>query len=121
MPDDIMQSAMQPYLKLVQANLELLTKFSTSPEVVAQAAASAQSLLQQGQESAANLVQSNAFAHLVQGMLKNYTEFLTELGQISMAMLTQGQAAMLRQVQEASEQVVEAASKAGKRGLRQVS
>ena len=72
MPDDIMQTAMQPYLKLVQANLGLLTKFSSSPEVVAQAAASAQSLLQQGQESAAGILQSKAFAQLAQGMLNKY-------------------------------------------------
>jgi hypothetical protein len=117
--DNIMQTAMQPYLKLVQANLTLLGRFSTSPEVVAQAAANAQSLLQQGQESAAGLVQSNAFAQLVQGMLKNYTEFLTEVGQAGVAMLAQGQAAMLCQVREASEQVVEA-SQTGKRGVQRV-
>lgn len=119
MPDDIMQTAMQPYIKLVRANLELLTKFSTSPEVMVQASASAQSLLQQGQESAAGLVQSNAFAQLVQGMLKNYTEFLTEVGQAGMAMLTQGQASMVHQAQEGSEQVVEALQTA-KRDLRKV-
>ena len=120
MSDDIMQIATRPYIKLVQANLEVSTKFLTSPEVAAQAAANVQRLLQQGQESAASLVQSNAYAQWVQGMLKNYTEFLTELGQAGMAMLTQGQAAMMRQVQEASEQVVEA-SQTGKRALRQVS
>ena len=119
MPDDIMQTAMQPYLKLVQGNLELLTKFSTSPEVVAQAAASAQSLLRQGRESAASLMQSNAFAQLVQGMLKNYTEFLTELGQVGKALLTQGQAAMVRQVHDAAGQAV-GASQTGRRSLRQV-
>ena len=118
MTEGIMQSALQPYLRLVQSNLELLTRFSTSPEVAAQAAASARSLLQQGQESAASLMHSNAFAQLVQGMLKNYTEFLTELGQMGMILLTQGQAMMMRQVQEASEQVVEA-SRTAKRGLRQ--
>ena len=119
MPDDLMQTAMQPYLKLVKANLGLLTTYSSTPEVMAQAAASAQSLLQQGHESAANLVQSKAFAQLAQGMLQNYTEFLTEVGQAGMEMLAQGQAAMLRQVQGASEQVVET-SQTGKRGVQQI-
>jgi hypothetical protein len=119
MPDDTLQTAMQPYLRLVYNNLGLLTKFSSSPEVVARAAASAQSLLRQGQESAAGLVHSNAFAELVQGMLKNHTEFLAELGQVGMALLTQGQAAMAAPAQEASEQVADA-SKTGKRGLRRV-
>jgi hypothetical protein len=116
---NIMQAAMQPYVKLVRSNLELLTTFSTSPEVTAQAAASAQSLLQQGQESAAGLMQSNAFAQLVQGTLKNYTEFLTEVGQVGKDMLVRGQAAMTRQVQETSERIVEV-SKAGKRGVHQI-
>jgi len=120
MPDDLMQTAMQPYLKLVQGNLGLLTRFSSSPEVVAQAAASAQSLLRQGQESAVGILYSNAFAQLAQGMLQNYAEFLTELGQAGMDLLAQGQAALLRQVQGTSEQVVEEASQAGERGVRQV-
>lgn len=38
MQDNAMQAAMQPYVKLVQTNLELLVRFSTSPEVAAQAA-----------------------------------------------------------------------------------
>ena len=117
MQDNILQTAMQPYIKLVQANMELLSKFSTSPDVMSQAAASAQSFLQQGQESGSSLVQSKAFAQLVQGMLKNYTEFLTEVGQASVAMLTQGQAAMMQQVQEVSGKVL-AASQGAKRGGR---
>jgi hypothetical protein len=125
MQDNIMQTAMQPYIKLVQSNMELLAKFSMSPEVVAQAAAGAQSLLQQGQDSGSNLLQSGsnlmqsrAFAQLVQGMLKNYTEFLTDVGQTGMTLLAQGQAAMTRQIQEASEQVMDAATQTGKRAAR---
>ncbi len=117
MQDNIMQTAMQPYIKLVQGNLELLAKVSTSPEALAQAAAVAQSFLQPGQESAARLMQSNVFMQLVQGMLKNYTEFLTEVGQAGVAMLTQGQAAVMRQMEDASGHVF-AASQTGKRGGR---
>jgi len=118
--NNIMQAAMQPYVKLVRSNLELLTTFSASPEVLVQAAESAQSLLRQGQESAAGLVHSKAFAQLTQGMLKNYTEFLTEVGQVGVGMLSEGQAALLRQVQGASEKVAEEASPPGKRGVRRV-
>jgi hypothetical protein len=128
MQDNIMQTAMQPYIKLVQSNMELLAKFSVSPEVISQAAAGAQSLLQQGKDSGGNLLQSgtnlmqsNAFAQLVQGMLRNYTEFLTDVGQTGMALLTQGQATMTRQMQDASEQVMDAASQTAKRGGRQSS
>ena len=108
MQDNAMQAQTQPFVKLAQANMDLLTRFSTSPEVTAQATASATSLFQQSAEAATNLMRSNAFAHLMQGMLKNYTEFLAELSQSGMAMMSQGQAALTRQVQEATANVVDA-------------
>jgi hypothetical protein len=88
MQDNVMQTAIQPFIKLTQANMDLLTKFSMSPEAIPQ---------------------------LMQGMLKNYTEFMMELGQSGMAVLAQGQAAMMRQVQEASENVVDASGARGRR------
>ncbi|MBC7993542.1 MAG: hypothetical protein H7Z15_09910 [Rhizobacter sp.] len=110
-----MQSAMQPLLKLTQANMELLTQFSTSPEVMAQSMATAQNMLQQGQKSASGLAQSNAFAQLTQGILKNYTEFVTELSQSGMAALAQGQAEMVRRAQEAGGNVIDASTARSKR------
>jgi hypothetical protein len=115
MQENVMQTALQPFIKLAQANMELLNRFSMSPEMISQSVANAQSLFQQGQGSAANLVQSNAFAQLTQGMLKNYTEFMMELGQSWMAVLAQGQATMVRQVQEISEYVVDASEPRGRR------
>jgi hypothetical protein len=110
-----LQSAMQPLLKLTQANMELLTQFSTSPEVLAQSMAAAQNMLQPGQKSASGLAQSNAFAQLTQGILKNYTEFVTELSQSGMAALAQGQAEMVRRTQEAGDSVIEATTPRSKR------
>lgn len=110
-----LQAAMQPLIKLTQANMELLTQFSASPEVIAQSMAAAQNMLQPGQKSVAGLAQSNAFAQLTQGILKNYTEFVTELSQSGMAALAQGQAEMVRRAQEASSQVIEASTAPGKR------
>ena len=48
-------------------------------------------------------------------MLKNYTEFMLELGQSWMAVLAQGQAAMMRQAQEVSQNVVDASEARGRR------
>jgi len=110
-----MQTQAQPFVKLAQANMELLTRFSTSPEVTTQASANASQLFQQASESAMKLMQSGAFAHLFQGMLKNYTEFLAELSQSGMAMWSQGQAALTRQVQEASDGVIDATEARGRR------
>jgi len=108
MQDNVMQVQAQPFVKLAQANVELLTQFSTSSEVTSQAIANANQLFQQASESAMKLMQSGAFAHLMQGMFKNYTEFLTELSQSGMAMMSQGQAALTRQVQEATNEVIDA-------------
>lgn len=105
MQANLMQPAVQPYLKLVQSNTELLTRFWMSPEVMSQSLANVQSMLQQGQGSARNLVQSNAFAHLVQDMLKNFTEFMMEVGRSATSVIAQGQAQMVRQAEEVSANV----------------
>ncbi len=115
MQDHLMQTQTQPFVKLAQANMDLLTKFSSSPEVTSQATANATQMFQQASESAMKLMQSGAFAHLMQGMLKNYTEFLAEFSQGGMAMMSQGQAALLRQTQEATNSVIDASNAASKR------
>ena len=111
MQDNLMQAQTQPFIKLAQRNMELLTRFSSSPEMTAQAS----SLFQQATDSAKNLMQSGAFAQMMQGMMKNYTEFFMELNQSAMALMSQGQAAMVRQVQEASEGVIEVADTRARR------
>jgi len=115
MQDNLVQAQTHPFVKLAQANMDLLTRFSTSPDVTAQASANASQLFQQASESAMKLMQSGAFAHVMQGMLKNYTEFLTELSQSGMATLSQGQAAMTRQVKQATDAVVDATDARGRR------
>lgn len=103
MQDNLMQAQTQPFIKLAQGNMELLTRFWSSPEMTAQAT----SLFQHATESFGNLMQSGAFVQMMQGMMKNYSEFLLELNQSAMALMSQGQAAMVRQVQEASEGALE--------------
>ena len=108
MQDHAIQTSTQPFVKLAQANMDLLSKFSTSPEVTAQATANASQLLQQASESATSLMRSGAFAHMMQGLVKNYSEFLVELSHSGMALLSQGQQALVQQTQEAAESVVDA-------------
>ena len=115
MQDNFMQAQTQPFVNLAQANMELISRFSTSPEVTSQASADASQLFQQASQSTMKLMQSSAFTHLMQGMLKNYTEFLTDLGQRSMAMLSQGQSAMNQQIKQASHDVIDAANAQGQR------
>ena len=115
MQDTTMQAQTQPFVKLAQANMDLFTRFSTSPEVTSQTTTNVGQLFQQATESAMKLMQSGAFAHMMQGMLKNYSEFLTELSQSGMALMSQGQAAMTRQVQEATDGVIDATEARGRR------
>jgi hypothetical protein len=115
MQDNFMQASTQPFVKLIQANMDLLTRFSTSPEVTAQAGANAGQVFQQASESALKLMQSGAYVHLMQGMLKNYAEFLAELSQSGMAMFGQAQAAMTRQAQEATDAVIDVTDARGRR------
>ncbi len=104
MQDNLMQAQTQPFIKLAQGNMDLLNRFSSSPELTAQAT----NLFQQATESSKNLMQSGAFAQMMQGMLKNYSEFFMEMNRSAMALIGQGQAAMVRQVEEISEVVVDA-------------
>jgi hypothetical protein len=115
--NDLIPPGMQPFVKLVQNNMALLTRFSMSPEAISQATANAQRVAK-GEAPAvgSDLLQSNALAELMQGMIRNYTEFITELGQSGMAMLAQGQAAMMQKVQDANESVVEATHEGRRRG-----
>jgi hypothetical protein len=116
MENHIMQSSTQPFVKLAQANMDLLARFSTSPELTSLATANAGQAFQQASESAMKLMQSGAFAQLMQGMLKNYTEFLTELSQGSIAMMSEVRAAMTRQVQDAANGVIDIPDARNRRG-----
>ncbi len=108
---------MQPLTKLAQANMELVSKFSTSPEVISQAINDAQKLFQQSQESAMKLANSQSFAELIQGFMKNYTEFLAEMSHSATAIFSQGQATFVQQANEATSNVVDA-TQSGARRLR---
>ena len=105
MQDTAIAMSTQPFTKLAMANMDVFARFATSPEVMSEATASAGQLFQQAAASSMKLMQSGAFASLMQGMLKNYTEFLTEFSQGSMAMLGQVQEAAGRQVQGATQDV----------------
>jgi hypothetical protein len=118
MPDNPMQAASQPYVKLVQSNMELLKKYSMSPEDMAKAMSNAQSMLTPGQGVTVDPAQSQVLAELAQGMIKNYTEFMAEVAKRGVEMLAQGQAALIQKTQQAAEQVAGAAEVAETRSRR---
>ena len=103
---------MQPFVKLAQANMELLTEFSLWPEA---ASVSPQAFVQQAQHAAMSLLRPDAFAQLTLGMMKNYTEFLAEWGQTAMAAFAQGQPAMIARAQWLTAEGVDVAESRGRR------
>jgi hypothetical protein len=104
----VQTEAIQPFVKLAQSNVALWSNFSQSPEVMAEATRNMKNLMEQAQTSTASLARSQAFAGLMQGMVKNYTDFVSELTQSAYAMMSQGQATFLRQTQEATDNVIDA-------------
>ena len=104
----VQTEAIQPFVKLAQSNMELWSRFSQSPEVMAEATRNMKSFMEQAQTSTASLARSQAFSGLMQGMVKNYTDFVSELSQSAYAMMSQGQATFLQQTQEATANVIDA-------------
>jgi uncharacterized membrane-anchored protein YhcB (DUF1043 family) len=107
MQENVVQPIAQPLMKLAQANMALFTRFAMSPEVMSEAMSSVQNVFRQAQESALHLAQSGAAAELMQGMARNYTEFIAECSKGGMNLLGQSQEAFMRQAQEASDNVIE--------------
>jgi hypothetical protein len=108
MQDTLMQSSIQPFAKLTQDNMAAFAAFATSPEAVAQGTTTMAQMLQRSTEAAQAMSGSGAYARLLQTLMKNYTEFLTEAGQSAMQLMSQGQAELARRTQEAGESVTEA-------------
>ena len=106
---------LQPFMKLAQANMELMSKYVWSPEVTSEAVRSMQSMFEQSQASFAKLAQSQGFIGLMQGLMKNYTEFLTDFGQSAYAMMSQGQAALIQQAEDTGTNVIAVTARAGRK------
>lgn len=96
MQKTILESAIQPYLKLVRSNMELMKHLSVSPEIKPLASEDAENPFLQAQACLAQLTQSSAVAKVMQGALRNYTEFLLEIGQINLFTANQTQESLAR-------------------------
>lgn len=108
MQDNFNSVQTQPFVKLARANMDLFTRFSSSPEVITQATVHASQLFLLASESAMRLLQSGSFANMWQGMVKNYFGFISDLGQSSMGMLDQGRDVITDHAQEATDADIEA-------------
>ena len=109
MPD--ITNPLQPFMDLMQANMALLAKYAMSPDDMTQAMTQVRAAMTQGPGASAAPTRTPAMlTELAQGMMQNYTRFMTDLAQSGMAAFAQGQAAMTQQVQD----VADSASEAGR-------
>jgi hypothetical protein len=95
MPDTLF-NPMQPFINLVQANMALLSKYAMSPESMSKAMAQLQAAMTQGPGALMVQPSATAFAELAQGMLENYTRFMSELAQSGMSAFAQSQDALFK-------------------------
>lgn len=135
---ETLQTLMQPYMRLAQGNMQLLTRFSASPEMMMLWMANAQKFMEQATRGAADgrvepdagklyeqvqgnvtkVAQSDAFAELLRGMMQNYAGFLQDLAQTGMTVAGQEQSRWMRQMQEASGSVLDFPKPAPQRAAR---
>jgi pyrroloquinoline quinone (PQQ) biosynthesis protein C len=101
MQETAIQNSIQPFAKLAQQNMAAFASFATSAEVFTPGTSA--------------LSDSNAYARLMQTLLKNYTDFLTEVSQSALQIMSEGQAALVRHTEEATESVAEATTTRGRR------
>lgn len=100
--------ATQPAVKLASANMGLLLRFASSPEVMTQATQATTQMWQQGGSLALKTLQTGAWMQLVQGLMHNYAEFVAESGRAA--------AGWMQHVPEALEAAPSRAQRAGKAG-----
>jgi hypothetical protein len=72
----------QPFIRLVQSNAKLFLEFATSREVTSEATENVAVALQQATKSATKLFFGQAFMILMQGCMRNYSQFLLDSGGI---------------------------------------
>jgi hypothetical protein len=118
MQESFLQAQAQPLVKLAQANMDLMTRFWSSREVTSQTTAKGTEPFQQATDSAMHFTQTRAFADLCQGMLNNYTAFLTEWSQRALTLASQAQAAWVLQAHEVSNDVIESTGAQARRARR---
>jgi len=138
MDPEVLQPFMQPYVRLAQRNVQLLTQFSASPEMISlwmvnaqkmfeQATRSAasgqtegdsQKIVQQVQSNLSQVGQSKAFSELVQGLMQSHTQFLFDLAQTGMTAFGQEQGKLIEQMQQAASNVVSIPAQEEKRPRR---
>ena len=89
-----MQSLMQPIVDLSTANVELITRFAQSQEMVELANASAQKYFELAQKTFGGVAAAEGHAELVRCLTEKYSTFAREHAQSLMGSTAEGQTQM---------------------------
>ena len=103
--------ALQPFMKLMQANMDLLTRYAFSPEAATEAMRNFQAILSPGEDAFSKMAPPQALVGLVQGLTQNYTQFLAEISQTAYGAMFQGPLALMQQMQAAGGNFVDMATR----------
>ena len=104
MQEDLMQNTIQPFIKLAQSNMDLITKMMPTPEAMSTSMSEIEKMFRhQPGGLPANFSNVNAFGHMAQCMFQNYIVCMMEIGRCATAAMTQGQQTLQRTAQQATE------------------
>jgi len=125
-----MYNVFQPYVTLLNANIEALSRFVNAQDVKELAKDSATKSAKVVHENTSKLAGSNAYADLTKATIDNYVRFTNEWLQNVSGLVSQGQEFVnqqaeegqrrLSEVAEISRRTVEAAAQSGKSATEEV-
>lgn len=118
-----MYNILQPYVNLMNANIETFSRFANSREVTDLAKTSAVKFMEVGQENISKVAGSDAFASWTRAAIDNYVRFANEYTQNMYGIVSQGQEFMSRQVEEGNRrfaQIAEFSGRAAEKGMQAV-
>jgi hypothetical protein len=126
-----MHNLYQPYVNLLNANMETLSRFVNAQEVKELAKEGVSKSARALQENTSKIAGSNAYADLTKATIDNYVRFTNECLQNVAGIVSQGQQFVsqqaeegqrrLSEVAEISRRTVETAAQSGKSAAEEVS
>jgi hypothetical protein len=118
-----MYNVLQPLVQLTNANLETLSRFANSREVIDLVKEGASKQLQLVQDGTAKLAGSDAFATCLRTTIDNYVRFANEYTKNVYGIVAQGQEFVAQQVEEGNRrfaQIVDISGRAVQAGTESV-
>jgi len=114
MKDEQIYNATQPFIKLVQSNMDLVKQMMPTPQALSHSMAAGNPLLQPPSGLTSPFNQGAAVGQMMQSMISNYTVFLTEWAQCSMNAIAHSQQAFQHSAQRATDMTAAATRSAEK-------